>query len=69
MTVTLRPHQQEALNALKVNSIGQCIFPTGGGKTLVAIMDAVRRFEVKYPRNIVVVCPRILLAEQLSSEF
>jgi len=69
MTVTLRPHQQDALNALKVNSIGQCIFPTGGGKTLVAIMDAVRRFEVKYPRNIVVVCPRILLAEQLSSEF
>ena len=69
MTVTLRPHQQEALNALKVNSIGQCIFPTGGGKTLVAIMDAVRRFEIKVPRNIVVVCPRILLAEQLSSEF
>ena len=69
MTVTLRPHQKEALNALKVNSIGQCIFPTGGGKTLVAIMDAVRRFEVNVPRTIVVVCPRILLAEQLSSEF
>ena len=69
MTVSLRPHQQDALNALQTNSIGQIIVPTGGGKTLVAIMDAVRRFEVNVPRTIVVVCPRILLAEQLSSEF
>ena len=45
------------------------MFPTGGGKTLIAIMDAVRRFEVNVPRVIVVVAPRILLAEQLSSEY
>ena len=69
MTVSLRPHQQDALNALQTNSIGQCIFPTGGGKTLVAIMDAVKRFEVSTPRTIVVVCPRILLVEQLSNDF
>ena len=69
MTLTLRPHQQRALNALHQNSIGQCIFPTGGGKTLVGIMDAKRRFEVKYPRTIIVVAPRILLAEQLCSEY
>ena len=69
MTITLRPHQQRALDALQTNAIGQCIFPTGGGKTLVGIMDAKRRFSIKVPRTIVVVAPRILLAEQLSSEY
>ena len=69
MTITLRPHQQRALDALQTNAIGQCIFPTGGGKTLVGIMDAQKRFSIKVPRTIVVVAPRILLAEQLSSEY
>ena len=69
MTITLRPHQQRALDALQTNAIGQCIFPTGGGKTLVGIMDAHRRFSINVPRTIVVVAPRILLAEQLSSEY
>ena len=69
MTVTLRPHQQRALDALQTNAIGQCIFPTGGGKTLVGIMDAQKRFSIKVPRTIVVVAPRILLAEQLSAEY
>jgi len=67
--IKLRPHQQEAVRALRQNSIGQCIVPTGGGKTLIAIMDAVKRFEVNVPRTIVVVAPRILLADQLSSEY
>jgi len=67
--ITLRPHQQRGLDAMLSNSIGQCIFPTGGGKTLVGIFDAKRRFEVNIPRTIVVVAPRILLAEQLSSEY
>ena len=48
---------------------GQLIFPTGGGKTLVGIMDAQKRFSIKVPRTIVVVAPRILLAEQLSAEY
>ena len=69
MPITLRPHQQRALDALQTNAIGQCIFPTGGGKTLVGIMDAQKRFSVNVPRTIVVVAPRILLAEQLSSEY
>ena len=69
MPITLRPHQQRALDALQTNAIGQCIFPTGGGKTLVGIMDAQRRFSINVPRTIVVVAPRILLAEQLSSEY
>ena len=67
--IKLRPHQQEAVYALRQNSIGQIIVPTGGGKTLIAIMDAVKRFEVNVPRNIVVVAPRILLADQLCSEY
>ena len=69
MTIALRPHQQRGLDALLQNAIGQVIVPTGGGKTLIGILDAQRRFEIKVPRTIVVVAPRILLAEQLCSEY
>jgi superfamily II DNA or RNA helicase len=69
MTVSLRPHQKEALEALMSNDKGQILVPTGGGKTLVGIMDAKKRFESDTSRTIVVVAPRILLAEQLSSEY
>ena len=66
----LRPHQEEALEALARNSKGQVIVPTGGGKTLVAIRDAKHRFNLNsVSKTIIVVAPRILLAEQLSSEF
>lgn len=65
---TLRPHQQTAVDALSQHRLGQCIFPTGAGKTLVGIMDAVKQFE-KGPATIVVVAPRILLAHQLCSEY
>jgi superfamily II DNA or RNA helicase len=65
----LRPHQQRALDALVKHVIGQVIFPTGGGKTNVAIFDAIREFQKKTPQTIVVVAPKILLAEQLSCEF
>jgi superfamily II DNA or RNA helicase len=66
----LRPHQERALTALATNSCGQIIVPTGGGKTLVMILDALRRFEESTtPLTILVCAPRILLAEQLSSEF
>jgi len=47
---------------------GQLIVPTGGGKTLKMIYDAMRQFELG-AQTIVIVAPRILLAEQLSSEF
>ena len=67
--IKLRPHQQTALDAMLQSALGQIIVPTGGGKTLIAIMDAVKRFEVNVPRNIIVVCPRILLVEQLSAEY
>ena len=60
----LRPHQVEAITALSENDKGQVIVPTGGGKTLIAIQDAVRQLE-DGEKTIVVVAPRILLAEQL----
>ena len=66
----LRPHQEKALEALARHSKGQIIVPTGGGKTLVAIRDAKHRFNLNsVSKTIIVVAPRILLAEQLSSEF
>jgi len=64
-----RPHQVRGDVAMQQHSLGQLIFPTGGGKTLNMIMDTVRQFQLETPQTIVVVCPRILLAEQLSSEF
>jgi len=67
--IQLRPHQQSALDALSQHSKGICIFPTGGGKTNVGIFDAVRQFQSNTPKPIVVVAPRILLSEQLSSEY
>ena len=65
----LRPHQQDALNALQQHSKGICVFPTGGGKTNVGIFDAMEQFKSDAPKTIVVVAPRILLTEQLSSEY
>ena len=67
--IELRPHQQRALDALAKYLKGQVIIPTGGGKTLVGICDAMREFLKETPQTIVVVAPRILLAEQLSSEY
>ena len=67
--IQLRPHQQRALDALLQHRKGQVIIPTGGGKTNIAIFDALREFQSAAPKTIVVVAPRILLAEQLSSEF
>mgnify|MGYP003323636034 CR=1 FL=1 len=65
----LRPHQLDALDAMANHSKGQIIVPTGGGKTMCMIDDAKRLFNTQEFATIVVVAPRILLAEQLSSEF
>jgi len=66
----LRPHQLDGLNAMKTHSKGQIIVPTGGGKTMCMIEDVRRLFaQDSLPKTVVVVAPRILLANQLSSEF
>ena len=66
----LRPHQLEALDKMNTKRLGQVIVPTGGGKTMCMIEDAKKRFaQCSLPQTIVVVAPRILLANQLSSEF
>ena len=67
--ITLRPHQQEALEAMQQHDKGQVIIPTGGGKTLCMINDAKQQFDQVGSTTIVVVAPRILLAEQLCKEF
>ena len=66
--ITLRPHQQRIVNRMNQTPKGQVIVPTGGGKTMCMITDAQRQFSEGY-NTIVVVAPRILLAQQLSSEF
>ena len=48
---------------------GQVIIPTGGGKTICMIEDAKKQLESNTSKTIVVVAPRILLANQLCSEF
>ncbi len=66
----LRPHQLDALNAMSDNTKGQVIVPTGGGKTMCMIEDVKKLFrQDTLPKTVVVVAPRILLANQLSSEF
>ena len=67
--ITLRPHQQDALEAMLKHDKGQVIIPTGGGKTICMIEDAKKQFDQFGSTTIVVVAPRILLAKQLCKEF
>ena len=70
LTITLRPHQQRILDRMLAYNKGQIIVPTGGGKTLTMIVDTQRRHDaINNGTTTVVVAPRILLAEQLCSEF
>jgi len=69
LTYTLRPHQQNAVDAMWNNNKGQVIIPTGGGKTICMIQDLIHQQAVPTGITTVVVAPRILLAEQLCKEF
>jgi len=70
MPTTLRPHQERAVNAMWDNAKGQVIIPTGGGKTMCIFEDILSCMEMTNKRHtFVIVAPRILLAEQLCSEF
>jgi len=66
----LRPHQQDALDAMLAYDKGQIVIPTGGGKTPVMFHDLIVNCQyIDNGMTTVVVAPRILLAEQLCSEF
>ena len=70
MTLTLRPHQDRIVARMQTYKKGQIIVPTGGGKTLTMIVDTRDRHDsINNGTTTVVVAPRILLAEQLCSEF
>ena len=69
MTISLRPHQQRALDSMVSDDKGQIIVPTGGGKTYIMIQDALNQFSKSIPQTLVVVAPRILLAQQLCRDF
>ena len=64
----LRDHQTDIIQIMQ-HKWGQVLVPTGGGKTMCMIMDAKWRFSMPIPQTIVVVAPRILLAQQLCEEF
>lgn len=70
MIPKLRSHQQRTLDAILTASRGCCYIPTGGGKTICMILDALRRLDAATAAQVIVVtAPRILLAEQLCAEF
>jgi len=66
--IKLRPHQERIVKRMTHTTKGQVIVPTGGGKTMCMITDAHRQFQYGN-QTIVVVAPRILLAQQLSNDF
>ena len=66
--IQLREHQIRIIDKMNRYQRGQVIVPTGGGKTICMISDAISQFSKKN-QTIVVVSPRILLTQQLSSDF
>jgi len=69
--IILRPHQQRAVDCMLTHKKGQVIMPTGAGKTLSMITDVKNIFQANDGAKtiVVVVAPRILLANQLCEEF
>ena len=64
----LHDHQLRVLSKMYKHQKGQVIVPTGGGKTMCMITDANCVLEGER-KTIVVVAPRILLAQQLCEDF
>jgi superfamily II DNA or RNA helicase len=70
MMLTLLNYQQRTLDAIKEHNKGCVYIPTGGGKTVVMKEDIKQRLlNTTKPMTVVIVAPRILLANQLCSEF
>ena len=66
--IKLREHQLRIVDKMNRHQKGQEIVPTGGGKTICMISDAISQFS-RPNKTIVVVSPRILLTQQLSTDF
>ncbi len=68
--IQLQPHQQRAFDNMQSEDCGQILIPTGGGKTYIMIADLKEQLRTAYSGLVsVVVAPRILLSNQLHSEF
>ena len=65
----LRSHQQSATGQMGVNRLGQVVMPTGSGKTITMVYDALQTMKSSTEQTIVVVAPTIALTNQLSREF
>ena len=58
--IKLRLHQQQVLDVIKLQSKGQIIVPTGGGKTMCMIEDAKRQL-----RSTVIPTQRKLIQQKM----
>jgi superfamily II DNA or RNA helicase len=68
--LSLRPQQQEVFSLMRQHSKMLTVAPTSAGKSIMMIADAKHRFaESESNKTIVVVAPKLLLAQQLSDEF
>lgn len=65
----LRPHQEEVFSLMRKHSKMLTVAPTSAGKSIMMIADAQHRFNEDAGKTILVVAPKILLAQQLSEEF
>lgn len=68
--LSLRPQQKEVFSLMREHSKMLTVAPTSAGKSIMMIADAKHRFtEGEISKTILVVAPKILLAQQLSDEF
>ena len=67
--LSLRPQQQEFMFLSGQHDKMLTVAPTSAGKSIMMIADAQRQLQSNPDSTIVVVAPKILLAQQLSDEF
>jgi len=67
--IQLRPHQDHAVSMMIKHDKGIICAVTGAGKTLIGVFDTMKQFEQEEDQTVVVVAPRLMLANQLSHEY
>lgn len=63
------PQQQEVFSLMRQNSKMLKVAPTSSGKSIMMILDAHRRFSNQTDQTLLVVAPKLILAQQLSEGF